>query len=93
MPNPQINHRFSIDMDKHICMIQRTQVGMRVRQQLTEIENSWNSPERLMARALKVADGTIARMQTAVVNLRVVNSGLAVQNQLMAPRRTTLTSW
>ena len=46
-----------------------------------------------MARALKVADDTIARMQTAVANLRVVNSGLAVQNQLMAPRRTTLTNW
>ncbi|MEA5015294.1 MAG: hypothetical protein VB099_12095 [Candidatus Limiplasma sp.] len=46
-----------------------------------------------MARALKVADDTIARMQTAVVNLRVVNSELAVQTQLRAPRRTTLTSW
>lgn len=86
MPNPQTNHSLSIDMAKHICMIQRTQVGMRVRQQLIEIENSWNTPERLMARALKVADETIARIQTAVVNLRVVNSELAVQNQLMAPK-------
>ena len=86
MPQRESHHSLSIDMAKHLCMIQRTRVGMQIRQQLIEIENSWNSPEQVMARALKVADETIARMQTTVVNLRVVNSELAVQNQLMAPK-------
>lgn len=41
-----------------------------------------------MARALKVADDIIARMHAAVVNLRMVNSELAVRNQLIAPNQT-----
>ena len=55
MPQKQIDHQLTIDMAKHICMIQRSEIGKKIRQYLIDVENQWNFPEAIMQRALEIA--------------------------------------
>lgn len=63
---PATDYEISIDMAKEICMIQRTPEGKQVRVYLINIEKAWNTPEQILARALKVADQTIASLNTKI---------------------------
>lgn len=56
----------TIDMAKELCMIQRNEKGKLARQYFIQIEKNWNSPEKIMARALQIAKDKIMRLETKV---------------------------
>jgi len=60
---PSTEYDLSIDMAKQICMIQRSPEGKQIRQYFIDLEKAWNTPEQIMARALKMADKTIESLK------------------------------
>lgn len=76
---PAQDAQLSIEMAKEICMLQRNEKGKQARQYFIQLEAAWNTPEMVMSRALKMAEKQIN-------TLRLVNSELTVQNQIMAPK-------
>ena len=83
---PARQHSLTLSMAKEICMLQRTELGRRVRRYLIDVESAWNSPEQVMARALRMADETIGRLTGQVRRLEADNSRLTVDNQIMEPK-------
>lgn len=76
---PSTEYDLSIDMAKQICMIQRSPEGKQIRQYFIDLEKAWNTPEQIMARALKMADKTIE-------SLKADNEALIEDVQRMNPK-------
>lgn len=76
---PKQDHQLTIPMAKEICMLQRNEKGKMFRQYFIQIEESWNSPEMVMSRALKMAESQIKQ-------LSAINSQLKVDNTIMKPK-------
>ena len=62
----QVDHIIKLDMAKEIAMIQRTDKGKEVRQYFIQVEKDFNSPEKIMARALLMADKKIHKLETQI---------------------------
>ena len=75
---PAVNHQLSIDMAKQLCMIQRTDIGRKFRQYFIQVEEAWNLPETVMARALQFANHQLALLKHQNMDL---TETVAVQNQ------------
>lgn len=76
-----IDHALSLDMAKELCMIQRSDKGKQCRQYFIEVERRWNSPEAVMARALKMAD---VKLLEATQKITVLETTVSVQKQQIA---------
>lgn len=69
----------TIDMAKELCMLQRNDKGKQARQYFLQLERDWNSPEKVMARALQIAEKKISTLTADL-------SKLTVQNTIMQPK-------
>jgi phage anti-repressor protein len=56
--NPSIiraDHALTIPMAKELCMLQRSAKGKKCREYFVSCEEAWNSPEKIMERAMQIA--------------------------------------
>ena len=60
-------------------MIQRNEKGKLARQYFLALERDWNSPEKVMSRALRYAEQELKQV-------KAINSALTVENAIMAPK-------
>nr|UVY31606.1 MAG: antirepressor protein KilAC domain [Bacteriophage sp.] len=65
------DHVLKLDMAKEIAMIQRTDKGKEVRTYFIQVEKDFNSPEKIMARALLMADKKIKLLESQNENLLI----------------------
>lgn len=65
------DHVIKLDMAKEIAMIQRTDKGKEVRTYFIQVEKDFNSPEKIMARALLMADKKIKLLESQNENLLI----------------------
>lgn len=75
---PATDHMLSIDMAKQLCMIQRTDIGRKFREYFIKVEQAWNTPEAVMARALQLADSQLKVLRQENLEL---SDRIAIQNQ------------
>ena len=76
---PSVDHQITIPMAKELCMLQRTEKGKQMRQYFIAVEEQWNSPDAIMARALQLSNVKLKQLQVTV-------SELTVENQIMKPK-------
>ena len=70
---PSTDHIMKLDMAKELCMLARNEKGKQARQYFIEVERDWNRPEKVMARALKLAE----------IELKKVTAFAAEQTKLL----------
>lgn len=76
---PAQDAQLTIDMAKEVCMLQRNDKGKQARQYFIQLEKDWNSPKKVMARALRIADERIKVLSAE-------NAALTVDNTIMKPK-------
>lgn len=73
------DHQLTIPMAKEICMLQRTDKGKEIRRYFIAVEEQWNSPDAIMARAYQIS-------QAKLKQLEVKCSELSVECEVMRPK-------
>lgn len=82
----RFDHAVKLDMAKEICMLQRSEKGRLTRKYFIEVEKELNSPEKIMARALKIAENKLNEATNKIKYLEITNSSLTVDNARMLPK-------
>lgn len=75
----KVDHWLTLSTAKELCMLQRTEQGKAVRRYLIAVEEAWNTPEKVMSRALQMANRIIDGFKDEV-------KALAEQNAEMLPK-------
>ena len=70
------DHQITLSMAKELCMLQRSEKGREFRQYFISVEEAWNKPEAVMARALQMANRTVEQLKKGVAELTEQNAAL-----------------
>ena len=84
---PATDHQLTIPMAKEICMLQRNEKSKQFRKYFISIEEQWDSPEAIMARALKIANHTIEKQKYLIETLDNENKILSSETLCWADRK------
>ena len=57
--NNTTEYILKLDVAKELAMLSRSEKGKQIRKYFIELEKAWNSPEKIMARALQIANHQI----------------------------------
>ncbi len=63
------DHAITIPMAKELCMLQRTAKGKQFREYFIKCEESWNSPDKIMERALQIANRRALEAERRIMGL------------------------
>lgn len=63
---PKQDHVLKLDMAKEIAMLQRNEKSKQVRRYFIQVEKDFNSPEKIMARALLMADKKVHKLEAQI---------------------------
>ena len=75
---PSTDHALSIPMAKELCMLQRNDQGKKFRQYFISVEDAWNSPDKVMERALQIAHRRALEAERRIFALAEENETLEV---------------
>jgi anti-repressor protein len=65
----RIDYFLTVPMAKELAMVENNEKGREVRQYLIKIEQAWNTPELVFARALQQANELITRQSSRIAEL------------------------
>lgn len=77
---PSTDHQLTIPMAKEICMLQRSEKGKMFRQYFISIEEQWNTPDVVIARALLMTNKKLEELKNKNLLLKAENKALEVEN-------------
>lgn len=81
------DYHLTVDMAKQICMIQKNEKAKLIRKYLIEIEKLWNSPEQILARAMKILQSQNEQLQSdlnqAVIKIEAHENTIKNQQSLI----------
>lgn len=60
------DYALSLDAAKNLAMVSKTDKGKEVRQYFIQVEKDFNSPEKIMARALLMADKKVHKLEAQI---------------------------
>ena len=60
------DYALSLDASKNLAMISKTDEGAKVRKYFIQVEKDFNSPEKIMARALLLADKKVHQLEAQI---------------------------
>lgn len=65
-----LDYQLTIDMGKEISMLQRNDKGKQARKYFIDLENAWNTPERIMHRALQVSTELVHKQKLQIEEMK-----------------------
>ena len=75
---PRMDHAITIQMAKELCMLQRTAKGKQCRAYFISCEEAWNSPDKIMERALQIAHRRALEAERRIFGLLEENETLEI---------------